>query len=108
MNLFLLIAKGMDHDIPDPRPFIELAEYLGEQEVTPLDIIDRLQESGFSQVTHIGNEHMKILLGRICAKLKQQNLDCSYYVNALDTHLHVNGNKIQRLEDIRPLIDGNR
>lgn len=105
MNLFLLIAKGMDHDIPDPKPFLKLAEYLGVQEVTPLEIIERLQDTGFSQATHIGNEHMEILLGRLCEKLETHNLECSYLVNALDTHLYVAGNKVHKLEDIKHLID---
>lgn len=108
MNLFLLIAKGMDHDIPDPKPFLELAEYLGVSEVTPLEIIERLQGTGFSQATHIGNEHMEILLGRICEQLKARKIECSYFVNALDTHLHVDGNKVYRLEDIQHLIDGDQ
>lgn len=106
MNLFLLIAKGMDHDIPDPVPFLNIAEYIGVPEVTPLEIIERLQATGFSQVTHIGNEHMEILLGRICGKLTERGLECSYFVNALDTHLHVAGNEVRKLEDIQHLIDG--
>jgi len=105
MNLFLLIAQGMDRDIPDPSPYTEIAEYLGLEEVTPLDIIQRLQESGISQATHFGNEHMTLLLCRICSKLKKKNIEFSYFVNALDTHLYVNGNKISSLEDIRHLVD---
>ena len=106
MNFFLLIARGMDHDIPDPAPYIKIAEYLGEQEVTPLEIIERLQEIGVSQNTHIGNEHMTLLLGRICDKLMRREIECSYFVNALDTHLHVEGQKVRVLEDIQHLIDG--
>jgi len=105
MNLFLLIAKGMDHDIPDPEPFLKIAEYLGVQEVTPLEIIERLQDTGFSQATHIGNEHMEILLGRICEALRARKLECSYFVNALDTHLCVAKNIVKRLEDIQHLIE---
>jgi len=106
MNLFLLIAKGMDHDIPDPKPFLALAEHLGVQEVTPLEIIERLQETGFSIETHIGNEHMHLLLGRICDRLRALDIECSFYVNALDTHLYVAGNKVTELSDIEHLLEG--
>ena len=105
MNLFLLIAKGMDRDIPDPNPFIEIAEHLGAHEVTPLEIIERLSEIGFSQATHIGNEHLNILFGRIEACLKQRGIECSYFINALDSHFYVQGNEIRSLEDITHLLD---
>ena len=108
MNLFLLIAKGMDHDVPDPKPYIEIAEYLGEQEVTPLEIIEKLQETGFSIETHIGNEHMNLLLGRICEQLGLLNLECSFYINAMDTHLRVADSQVRKLSDIKHLIDAKK
>lgn len=107
MNLFLLIAKGMDHDIPNPEGYNQIAAYLGIDEVTPLEIIERLQKTGFNQASHIGNEHMELLLGRICGKLKAKNIECSYYINSLDTHLYVNGNEVRRLEDVQHLLDAN-
>jgi len=45
----------MYRDISDPNPFIEIAEHLGAHEVTPLEIIERLQGGGISQNTHIGS-----------------------------------------------------
>lgn len=105
MNLFLLIAKGMNRDIPDPAPFIEIAEYLGAQEITPLEIIERLQGSGFSQATHIGNEHLTILFGRIEFRLKERGIECSSIINSLDSHFYVQDKEIRQLEDIKHLLD---
>ena len=105
MNLLLLIAKDMDRDIPDPNPFIEIAEHLGAHEVTPLEIIERLQGGGVSQDTHIGNEHLGILFSRIEACLKQRGIECLYFINALDTHFYVQGNEIRSLADIEYLLN---
>jgi DNA-binding Lrp family transcriptional regulator len=105
MNLFLLIVKGMNRDIPDPNPFIEIAEHLGAHEVTPLEIIERLNEVGFSQTTHVGNEHLNILFSRIESCLKERGIECSYFVNALDSHFYVQGDEIKKLQDIAHLLN---
>lgn len=96
----------MNRDIPNTDPFIEIAEYLGVQEVTPLELIDHLRETGISIETHLGNEHLGILFNRIKAQLESLEYTCTFTINALDSHLYVEDIKVNQLDDIQYLIDG--
>ena len=48
-------------------------------------------------IPHIGNIFLEALLNSIQAYCTENGIECEYYVNALDSHLYINGEAIRKL-----------
>lgn len=98
----------MDEDISNINGYEQIAECLGCDKVEPDDILEMLNDMDIDRQTdiHIGNMHAQILLTRIKLKLENTHpdLDVTYYVNAMDTHLNINGEKVYTIGDVNEVM----
>jgi hypothetical protein len=67
--------------------FCDILEQLGGSEPTDEDIWEQMRES--VEVPLAENYYYDEVLGRIKAKLDEEGIESSYYVNSRDTHLHI-------------------
>ena len=91
MNLYALIAYGMDQDIPNPSGYYDILKHLtGEQYVDPTDVLEAISGCDLDR-THVGNVHLNILFERIQDAVEQQHphLSVTYFLNAMDSRLWV-------------------
>lgn len=97
-SLWFLVSNGMDEDISNIEEFTKLASCLGCDKVEPDDIMECLNDCTIERQSdiHLGNIHADMVLSRIkAALLKQQpKLDIEFYINALDTHLTIDGQNV--------------
>lgn len=111
MNLYALLAYGMDQDIPNPSGYYDILKHLtGEQYVDPTDVWESICNFDMEGV-HVGNAHLDILFDHIKDAVEQQHphLFITYFLNAMDSRLWVtkDGNTIEvhDLEDFLSVMN---
>lgn len=59
----------------------------------------------YQETPHLGNLFQSLVLGQIVSWCRDRGMEASGYVNALDTHLIVEGERISNVEDFERIID---
>ena len=91
-----------EYDSNKFEPFLEILEYLGGQEPDNEEIWDIARE--YQEMPIFENIFYSVVLSQIESLLLDQygdNLKTNYYINARDTHLHINDEAIEELDDLK-------
>ena len=101
MNLYHVIAKGMDNDTPNPPPYFEMLKFLvpEAQEIQPEEIFEQFKECDNLNDIHPGNLHLFVLFNRLSAFLENKKIEHDFFINSLDSHFYINQEEMKDLDD---------
>lgn len=76
---------------------IEVLRHINYSEPSEEELWESASQS--VEIPHIGNIYLEALLNSVQAYCTEHNIDCSYYVNAMDSHLFINGEQVNSFDD---------
>lgn len=86
-----------ENDIPSvSTEWIKILEQQGQSKPTDKEVWEMVRCN--PEPPHIGNAWMYLVLSQIQQWCTERQVDCDYYVNAVDSHLYVNGEEVYDFE----------